>query len=138
MFLFSSLVRRFRSGTQRRFVALQKPSSDPRPSGHAASVASAHRLTACENLSVDVRAGRQAHRKHRALAWLARHRHIAAHHARELAGDGKAEPGAAELLRSRGIGLAELLEQLSLLLRSHAYTGVGDGQLNPVATVGDT
>src|SRR5262245_53332954 len=45
------------------------------------------------------RAALQAHREHRALAWLARHRHVAAHHARELAGDGKAEPGAAEVLR---------------------------------------
>jgi hypothetical protein len=31
--------------------------------------------------------GRQAHRKHRALARLACDRHIAAHHARELARD---------------------------------------------------
>ena len=33
---------------------------------------------------------RQAHGEHRALARLARHRHVAAHHARELAGDGEA------------------------------------------------
>src|SRR6516165_1938036 len=52
------------------------------------------------------RAARQAHREHRALARLARHRHVAAHHARELAGDGKAEPRATEPLRSRGISLA--------------------------------
>jgi hypothetical protein len=57
-----------------------------------------------------VRAGRQAHRKHRAFARFARHSDIAAHHARELAREGKAEPGAAEALRGRGIGLAELLE----------------------------
>src|SRR6266536_387119 len=57
-----------------------------------------------------VLAARQAHRKHRALAELARNRHVAAHHARELAGDGEAKPGAAEALRSRGIGLRELLE----------------------------
>jgi hypothetical protein len=56
-------------------------------------------------------AARQAHCKHRALARLARHCHIAAHHARELAGDGKAEAGAAEALRGRSVGLAELLEQ---------------------------
>jgi Transposase DDE domain group 1 len=42
------------------------------------------------------RAARQAHREHRALAQFACHRHIAAHHARELAREGKAEPGAAE------------------------------------------
>ena len=34
---------------------------------------------------------RQAYREHRALAQLARHRHIGTHHARELAGDGKAD-----------------------------------------------
>jgi hypothetical protein len=45
-----------------------------------------------------VRTGRQAHRKDRALARLARHRHVAAHHARELAGDGKAQSGSAEVL----------------------------------------
>src|SRR5262245_52979259 len=56
-----------------------------------------------------LRAARQAHREDRALARLARHRHVAAHHARELAGDGEAEPGAAEALSGRGIGLTELL-----------------------------
>src|SRR5262249_597396 len=44
-------------------------------------------------------AARQAHREHRTLARLARHGHVAAHHASELAGDGKAEPRAAEVLR---------------------------------------
>src|SRR5262245_42288252 len=38
---------------------------------------------------------RQTHGKDRALPRLARHGHVAAHHARELAGDGKAEPRAA-------------------------------------------
>jgi len=37
------------------------------------------------------RAAQQTHGEHRALARLARHRHVAAHHARELAGDGEAE-----------------------------------------------
>src|SRR5262245_49526021 len=69
---------------------------------------------------------RQPHREHGALARLARHRHVTRHHARELAGDGKAEPRAAEALGGRGIGLAELLEQLGLLLRSHANAGVSD------------
>src|SRR5262249_29728942 len=50
---------------------------------------------------------------------------------------GKAEPRATEALSGRGIGLAELLEQLSLLLRSHANAGVSDRELDPVATVGD-
>src|SRR5262249_4897190 len=80
-------------------------------------------------------APRQAHGEHRALADLARYRHVAAHQARELAGVGKAESGAAEALSRRGIGLGELLEQLGLLLRCHADPGVGYGKLNPVASV---
>src|SRR5262249_16240111 len=76
----------------------------------------------------------QADREDRALARLARHGHVAAHHARELAGDGKAEPRAAEALSGRGIGLAELFEQLSLLLRSHANAGVSDRELDPLST----
>src|SRR6516225_6202553 len=95
----------------------------------------ARRLTACENLSVDLRAARQAYRKNRTFARLARHRHVAAHHARELAGDGKAEARAAEALSGRGVGLSELLEQLGLLLRSHADAGVGDGELDEVAAI---
>src|SRR5262249_61351886 len=80
---------------------------------------------------------RQAYRKYSPLARLARHRHVAAHHACELAREGEAEPRAAEALSGRGIGLAELLEQLALLLRSHANAGVSDRELDPVATVGD-
>src|SRR5262249_17276074 len=41
----------------------------------------------------------QAHRKYRAFARFARHRYVAAHHARELARQRKAEPRAAEFLR---------------------------------------
>src|SRR6516162_2085339 len=82
-----------------------------------------------------VLASRQAHGEHRAFAELARHGHVAAHRARELAGDGKAEPRPAIALSGRGIGLAELLEQLSLLLRSHANTGVGDGELDEGAAI---
>src|SRR5262249_56742878 len=82
-----------------------------------------------------VLATRKAHREHRAFARLPRHRYVAAHHARELAGDGKAEPRPAELLRGRGIGLGEFFEQLCLLLRSHADAGVGDGELGEVAAI---
>src|SRR5262249_15392641 len=80
-------------------------------------------------------AARQPHREPRTLAWLARYGHVAAHHARELARDGKAEPRAAEALSGRGIGLAELLEQLCLLLRRHADAGVGDGELDEAAAI---
>src|SRR5262249_41073643 len=59
-----------------------------------------------------VRAPWQAHGEHGAFAWLARHRHVATHHTRELAREGKAKPRAAEALRGRGIRLSELLEQL--------------------------
>jgi hypothetical protein len=51
------------------------------------------------------RAARQAHRKHGPLAQLARHGHVATHHARELAGDGEPEPGAAVAARGERIGL---------------------------------
>src|SRR5262249_52290793 len=61
--------------------------------------------------------------------------HVAAHHARELARDAKAKARAAEALSSRGIGLAELLEQLGLLLRRHADAGVGDGELDEAAAI---
>src|SRR5215469_48798 len=87
----------------------------------------------CLWLWLGCRAARQSHREHRALARLARHRHIAAHHARELAGDGKAEPGAAVAARGQGIGLGEVLEQFRLLLRRHADAAVGDCKLDPVA-----
>jgi hypothetical protein len=46
-----------------------------------------------------VRAARQAHCISRAFARLARHCHVAAHHAGELAGDGEAQPGVTETLR---------------------------------------
>src|SRR5262245_45781135 len=80
-------------------------------------------------------ASRQAHGEHQTFARLARHSHVAAHHARELAGDGEAETGAAEFMRGRGIGLAELLEELCLLLRRHADAGIGDGELDEVAAI---
>jgi hypothetical protein len=49
----------------------------------------------------------------------------------------EAQSGAPEPLGGRGIGLGELFEQLRLLLRRHAYVGVGDGQPNPSAAVAD-
>src|SRR5262249_49162505 len=55
----------------------------------------------------------------------------------ELAREGKAEPGPAEALSGRGIGLTELPEQLCLLLRSHANARIGDRELDPAASVGD-
>src|SRR5262249_2548704 len=81
------------------------------------------------------RAAGQAHRKHRTLARLARHRHVAAHHARELAREGKAEPRPAVAARCQGIGLDEVLEQFCLLLRRHADAAIRDRKLDPVAAV---
>jgi len=82
-----------------------------------------------------VGASGQAHREHRALARLARHGHIATHHARELARDGKAEPRAATAARGEGIGLGEILKQLRLLLRRHADAAIRDRELEPAAFV---
>src|SRR5262249_44859550 len=81
------------------------------------------------------RASRQTYCKDRALAWLARHGNVAAHHARELAREGKAEPRPAVAPRGQGIGLGEILEQLRLLLRRHADAGIRDRKLDPVASV---
>jgi len=58
-----------------------------------------------------LRAARQAEGEDRALAHLARHGHVAAHHARELAREGKPEPGPAVAARGEGIGLGEILEE---------------------------
>jgi tripartite-type tricarboxylate transporter receptor subunit TctC len=72
-------------------------------------------------------AARQAHREHRALARLARYGHVAAHHARELAGDGEAEPrlvAAKNPIRSfRGLGSSAVgVPQLSLRTDSTELT----------------
>src|SRR5262249_19790190 len=80
-------------------------------------------------------AARQAHREHRALARLAGHGHVAAHHARELARDGKPKPGAAVAARGEGIGLGEILEKFRLLFGRHTDAAVRDGKLDPVAAV---
>jgi hypothetical protein len=69
---------------------------------------------------------RQAHREYRALARLARHCHVATHHARELAREGKAEPRPAVAARGQGIGLGEILEQFRLLLGGEPDAGVGN------------
>jgi hypothetical protein len=78
---------------------------------------------------------RQAHRKDRALARLARHCHVAAHHARELARDGEPEASSAEALRRRCIGLHEFLEQFAVLFGGHPDAGVSDSEIDSVATV---
>jgi hypothetical protein len=67
-----------------------------------------------------LRAARQAHREHRAFARLARHGHIAAHHARELGRDGKSEPGTAKVLSGRSVSLAELSGHASRIARQRA------------------
>src|SRR4029453_9020426 len=91
--------------------------------------------TVCESWSVRVRTDRQAQREYRAFARLARHRHVAAHHARELAREGKPKPSAAVATRGQGIGLREFLEKLRLLFGSQADAGIRNGKLDPVASV---
>jgi hypothetical protein len=83
------------------------------------------------------------------FARLARHRHVATHHARKLAREGKAEPGAAEALRGRGIGLAEFLERVGRagleaalrqapdgILRAKGFVSLADGGAHVVQIVG--
>jgi hypothetical protein len=79
----------------------------------------------------------QAHREHRALARLARHRHVAAHHARELPRERKAESGSAVASRGQGVRLGEILEQFRLLFCREADAAIRDGKLDPVASVGE-
>src|SRR6516162_7500129 len=124
-----SRVRWCRPRRQGRMARSDAPAATDRLAPMPRAIAPAARLRPrpdAENFGGEVswRATRQAHREYRTLARLARHGHVATHHARELTGDGKAKTGAAEALRGRGISLAELLEQLRLLLRRHAHAGI--------------
>jgi hypothetical protein len=76
-------------------------------------------------------AARQAHRKHRALAQFARHRHVAAHHARELAGEGKAEPRPAVAARGEGIRLGEFLRNKTFVFFAPRTRTDSDFRLAP-------
>src|SRR5262249_13916716 len=96
----------------------------PRPDAEIAGAVGSWRL-----------APRQAHSEYRAFARLARHGHVAAHHARELAGDSEAEPRAAVAARRQGIGLGEILKKFCQLLRCHTDAGIGNRKLDPVAAV---
>jgi hypothetical protein len=60
---------------------------------------------------------------------------VAAHHARELAREGKAEPRPAIAARGQRICLREFLEQFGLLFGSQADAGIRDGKLDPVTSV---
>jgi hypothetical protein len=78
---------------------------------------------------------RQPHRKCRSLARFACHRHVATHHARELAGDGKAKPRPAVATRGQGIGLGEILKQFRLLFGGQADAGIRNRKFDPFASV---
>jgi hypothetical protein len=65
------------------------------------------------------RAARQAHREHRSLARLARHGHVTAHQARELAREDKAEPRHND---ARSGNRPEILEQPRLLIAPSRLT----------------
>src|SRR5262245_49799345 len=86
-------------------------------------------------ISLRCRADGQSHREYGALARLARHGHLAPHHARQLARDGEAKPRSAELLRGGCIGLAKFFKQLCLLLRRHANASIRDGELEEAAAI---
>src|SRR6185312_2283874 len=62
----------------------------------------------------------------RALTGFAVDADLAAHHRRQLLGDGEAEAGAAIAARRRLVGLGEGLEDPALRFRRHADTGVAD------------
>ena len=68
----------------------------------------------------------------RALAGIAGDGDVAAHHARQLARDGKAEARAAELARGGAIGLREHGEQLGLHFLRHADAGIADFHGNEI------
>src|SRR5262249_18604780 len=72
---------------------------------------------------------------HRALALLARYRYVTTHHAGELAGDREPQPGPTITSGGRSVGLAELLEQLGLLLWRHADAGIGHSDFDPVVAI---
>src|SRR5262249_9994074 len=69
------------------------------------------------------------------FALLACHRHVAAHFARELAGDRKAELRPAVAPCCERIGLGEILEQFCLVLGRYADTIIRDRKLDPFASV---
>src|SRR6516164_9100045 len=74
------------------FLIRSPPRRAPSGSGNTAKS-----RTSRHDMKLWVLTARQAHREYRTFARLARHRHVAAHHARELARDGQAEAGAAVL-----------------------------------------
>src|SRR3546814_19366734 len=59
----------------------------------------------------------------------------AAHQFDQLFRDGKSEPGAAEAPGDRGVGLAELVEQVADLVRGDADAGIAHLHGNGVAPV---
>jgi hypothetical protein len=99
-------VARPRSSSRQRVSALVTVVLLCRAVPTAAMLGRGHRSTFCV-WSVCIRAAGEAHRKHRALAWLARHGDIATHHACQLAGDGKAQSCATVTARGKRIGLGK-------------------------------
>ena len=71
---------------------------------------------------------RQVEREGAALTGLADQANLAPQQRGQLAADGQAQPGAAELAAGAGVGLLEGLEHQSLLVGRDADAGVGDGK----------
>ncbi len=79
--------------------------------------------------------GLDLQREGRALARLAGHGHIPAHHAGQPPRDGEAQAAAAKHARGGGVGLGEVGEELGQRLGAHADAGVAHGDSDPIAVV---
>jgi len=95
---------RFTSKSGQSSRALGMSALCQKPTYAAHQIGTGLRSISCR-LWLGAGASGQPHREYRAFARLAPHRHVAAHHARKLARDRKAEPRPAVAARGQGIGL---------------------------------
>src|SRR5207244_1121008 len=80
--------------------------------------------------------GRQPECKTRAASQRALHRQVTAHHHRQLAADGKAEPGAAGLASVAILDLNEWLENPREIIRRNPDPGIVDGDPDSLRVCG--
>src|SRR5262245_9574305 len=106
---------------------------EPPSSSHYSMTSSARQLWC-----LCVRAARQTHRKHRALARLARHGDVPAHHARELAREGKSEtraPKRCAVLASAWLNSSNSLACCSGVMPMPVSATASSIQSRPLATL---